>query len=62
VAFPAEVTNLLITWQVVMEIGLVFKLLFFLLWPFLLMYIYYLTNKKKFMAQWEKLKQSGWFK
>jgi Mn2+/Fe2+ NRAMP family transporter len=45
-----------------MEIGLILKVLFFILWPFLVLYIYYLTNKKKFMAQWEKLKGSGWFK
>jgi hypothetical protein len=44
-----------------MEIGLILKVLFFLLWPFLLLYIYYLTNKKKFMARWEKFKQGGFF-
>jgi hypothetical protein len=45
-----------------MEIGLIFKVLFFVCWPFLFMYIFYLTNKKKFMARWEKLKDSGIFK
>ena len=45
-----------------MEIGLIFKVLFFLLWPFLLMYLFYLTDKKKFKARWEKFKQRGFFK
>lgn len=44
-----------------MEIGLIFKVLFFMLWPILLMYIAYLFNKKKFMAQWEKFKKGGFF-
>ncbi len=48
--------------QVLMEIGLILKVLFFLLWPLLLMYLVYLFDKKKFKARWEKFKQSGFFK
>jgi hypothetical protein len=45
-----------------MEIGLFIKVLFFLLWPLLLMYLVYLFDKKRFKARWEKLKQRGFFK
>jgi hypothetical protein len=45
-----------------MEIGLIVKLLFYSTWPFLLMGLAYLINKKKFLARWEKLKRSGFFK
>jgi hypothetical protein len=44
-----------------MEIGLIFKVVFFLLWPFLILLIFYLINKKKFLAKWEKFKQAGFF-
>jgi hypothetical protein len=45
-----------------MEIGLMLKVLFFILWPLLLMYLVYLLDKKRFKAKWEKFKQSGIFK
>jgi hypothetical protein len=44
-----------------MEFGLILKVAFFALWPFLLLLIYYLTNKKKFMAKWQKMKDAGFF-
>jgi hypothetical protein len=44
-----------------MEIGIIFKVVFFLLWPFLLLLIYYVFSKKKFLAKWEKFKQGGFF-
>jgi len=44
-----------------MEFGLMFKVVFFMLWPILLMLIFYVFNKKKFMALWEKFKQDGFF-
>jgi hypothetical protein len=44
-----------------MEIGIILKVLFFLLWPVLLLFIYYLFNKKKFLAKWEKFKKGGFF-
>lgn len=44
-----------------MELGLIFKVLFFAIWPLLLMFIVYLFNRKKFMAKWEKFKQNGFF-
>jgi len=47
--------------QGVMEFGLMFKVVFFMLWPILLMLIFYVFNKKKFMALWEKFKQDGFF-
>ena len=47
--------------QGVMEFGLMFKVVFFMLWPILLMLIFYVFNKKKFMVLWEKFKQDGFF-
>ncbi len=44
-----------------MEFGVFFKVLFFMFWPILLMLIYFIFSKKKFMAQWEKFKKSGFF-
>ncbi len=45
-----------------MEISLIFKLVFFLLWPLIFLYLFYLTDKKKFMARWEKFKKTGFLK
>jgi hypothetical protein len=45
-----------------MEFGLIAKVLFFALWPLIFVYLYYLTNKKKFMAKWERFKKDGWLK
>jgi hypothetical protein len=42
-----------------MEIGTAFKLLGFMFWPFLLVFLYYLFNKKGFMKRLEKFKQDG---
>lgn len=44
-----------------MEFGMIFKVVFFMLWPLLLMLIFYVFNKKKFMEKWEKLKKNGFF-
>lgn len=41
-----------------MDMGTVFKLLVFLLWPFLLIFLYYLIDKKGFKKQWEALKNA----
>ena len=42
-----------------MEISLVLKILGFMFWPFLLVFLYYLFNKKGFMRRLEKFKQDG---
>lgn len=44
-----------------MEFGMILKLLFFLVWPVLLLLLFYIFNKKKFLAKWEKFKQNGFF-
>ena len=44
-----------------MEWGLISKLLFFMLWPLIFVYLFYLTDKQKFKARWEKFKQTGFF-
>ncbi len=42
-----------------MEIGTAFKLLAFMLWPFLLVFLYYLFDRKGFKRHLEKFKQDG---
>jgi hypothetical protein len=42
-----------------MDIGTVFKLLGYMLWPFLLVFLYYLFNKESFKRRWERFKQGG---
>lgn len=42
-----------------MDIGTAFKLLALVLWPFLLMFIYYLYDKKGFNKWLEKFKQDS---
>jgi len=42
-----------------MDIGTVFKLLGYMLWPFLLVFLYYLFDRKGFKKQLEKFKQDG---
>ncbi len=42
-----------------MDVGTVLKLLGFILWPFLLVIIYYLFDKKGFQKRLEKFKQDG---
>jgi len=42
-----------------MDVGTVLKLLGFLLWPFLLVILYYLFDKKGFKKQFEQFKQDG---
>jgi hypothetical protein len=44
-----------------MDIGTVFKLLALILWPFFLMFLYYLIDKEGFKKQLEKYKRSGRF-
>ncbi len=44
-----------------MEFGIILKVLFFMLWPILLMLIYFIFSKKKFLEQWEKFKKGGFF-
>jgi hypothetical protein len=44
-----------------MDIATAFKLLAIVLWPFGLMLLYYLLDRKGFNKQMEKFKQSGWF-
>ena len=42
-----------------MDIETLFKLLAFMVWPFLLIFIYYLFDKKGFKRRLEKFKQDG---
>jgi|GEM_PF-1602051 len=44
-----------------MEFGLISKVLFFAVWPLLILLIVYLLDRKNFKAKWERLKQSGFF-
>lgn len=45
-----------------MDIGTGFKLLALMFWPFLLLFLYYLFDRKGFMRRLEKFKQDGFFK
>jgi|GEM_PF-413046 len=45
---------------VIMDIETVFKLLAIVLWPFLLVFLYYLLDRKGFKKQLEKFKKEGW--
>lgn len=45
-----------------MSVGIVLKLMFFLLWPVILLYLYYLSDKERFRARMKKLKEEGFFK
>jgi len=42
-----------------MDIGTAFKLFAFMLWPFLLVFLYYLFDRKGFKKRLEKFKQDG---
>lgn len=42
-----------------MEIGTVFKILALSLWPFLLLFIYFLFDRKGFNQRLEKFKKDG---
>ncbi len=42
-----------------MEIGTALKLLAFMLWPFLLVFLYYLFDRKGFKRRLDKFKQDG---
>jgi len=42
-----------------MSLGMVSKLLFFVLWPFLLLLVYYLWDKEGFKRKYEQLKKDG---
>jgi hypothetical protein len=39
-------------------IGLITKLLFFSFWPVLLLFLYYLTDKKGFKKFWQEFKNT----
>jgi hypothetical protein len=45
-----------------MDIGTGFKLLAFMFWPVLLMFLVYLIDRKGFKRRWEKFKQDVFFK
>jgi hypothetical protein len=40
-----------------MDISVLFKLVVLLLWPFLLLFLYYLFDSKGFKRRWESLKK-----
>jgi hypothetical protein len=40
-----------------MEIGIVFKLLFFMIWPFLLLFLCYLFDREGFKRRLERVKR-----
>jgi hypothetical protein len=42
-----------------MDFGSAFKIVALLLWPFLLLFIYYLFDRKGFNMRLEKLKKDG---
>ena len=42
-----------------MDIGTAFKILALLLWPFFLVFIYFLFDRKGFYKQLERFKQDG---
>lgn len=42
-----------------MDIGTVFKLLALVLWPFVLLLLYFLLDRKGFMKKVDKIKQQG---
>jgi hypothetical protein len=44
-----------------MEIGVIIKVIFFILWPFLVLLLFYVFSKKKFLAKWEEFKKNGFF-
>jgi hypothetical protein len=48
--------------EVIVDIGTGFKLLAFMFWPVLLMFIAFLLDRKRFKKRWEKFKQEGFFK
>lgn len=45
-----------------MEFGVFAKVLFFALWPLIFVYLFYLIDKKKFKAKWQKMKERDWLK
>jgi hypothetical protein len=45
-----------------MDIGTAFKLLGYMFWPVLLMFLYYLFDRKGFKKQMEKFKKDRFFK
>jgi len=45
-----------------MDIGTGFKLLGFMFWPVLLMFLVYLIDRKSFKRRLERFKQEGFFK
>ena len=45
-----------------MSIGFIFKLLAFLLWPFLLLFLYYLADKEGFKRKFERIRRESFKK
>ncbi len=45
-----------------MAIGTIFKLLAFLLWPFVLLFLYYLADKEGFKQRFDKIKKDAFKK
>jgi hypothetical protein len=45
--------------ETIMDIGTVFKILALLLWPFFLLFLYFLFDRKGFNKQMEKFKKDG---
>jgi hypothetical protein len=48
--------------EAIMDIGTGLKLLAFMFWPLLLVFIFYLLDRKRFKKRWERFKQDGFFK
>ncbi len=44
-----------------MDTGTAFKILALVLWPFVLIFLYYLIDRKGFRRQLEKYRKDGWF-
>jgi hypothetical protein len=42
-----------------MDLGTVFKILGLLLWPFILLFLYFLLDRKEFNKRLEKFKKDG---
>jgi hypothetical protein len=60
---PAQVFdfNTLLERMLIMDFGIISKVLFFALWPLLILLIVYLLDRKNFKSKWERLKQTGFF-
>ncbi len=45
--------------EIIMDLGTVFKILALLLWPFILLFLYFLLDRKGFNKRLEKFKKDG---